>query len=314
MKIIKHIVVGLDLSTMDKYLLNYAAFIFRRLGPEKISFIHVTPSFTLLEELQEIDDDEYEPLDVLIQNEMEEIIDAEFTPHVQGDIEKNIVVLEGETSEQFIRFSVKSDADLILLGKKSGLRGAGATLKQIISLSPCSVMLASELAPHSIDNILLPMNFSKHARLAFERANMLSKYFGAKYFMQYVNTEVSFNGLLQNQFFNNFNYDKSKFKEEVVKKAKEKFKSFLKKVEKTEDELPAIKFSVNTDGDPSYTIYRYAVKQKADLILLGAGIRSSYSNLFLDSVSEKLAGYDMTIPIYIVKDKERNLKKINSIF
>ncbi|MEH0155922.1 universal stress protein [Limibacter armeniacum] len=316
MKVIDHIIVGLDLSTMDGYLLEYAAFISNKLGADKISFLHVTPTFSVFDELEDDWTEEEIPdsLEEIIKEELSDRVQKYFHPKSKTSIEQQVVVLEGDTTEQFIRYAVTSNADLLLLGKKSGLKGAGLILKQVISLSPCSVMLASELAPHSIDNIMLPLNFSSNSILAYERAEMLSKYFGANYFMQFVNTEVTLTSLLKTKIYTFSEKEKEAFKGSVEKEAKAKYKKFLKKIGKTEDEMTDIKFTVNTDGDPAYTIYRYAIKRKADLILLGAGIRSSYSNLFLDSISEKLAAYDSTIPVYIVKNKERNLKNIHDLF
>ena len=87
--------------------------------------------------------------------------------------------------------------------------------------------------------------------------------------------------------------------------AKRDFDKFL---EENNLQLPeACKMILDDDNSPSDKIFEYAEEVKADMIVMGSKGRTGMASILFGSVASKIIGYDTTIPLLVVKEKEENM-------
>ncbi|EMR02061.1 Universal stress protein family protein [Cesiribacter andamanensis AMV16] len=66
-------------------------------------------------------------------------------------------------------------------------------------------------------------------------------------------------------------------------------------------------FTLDNNHDPVKEIYHRAVKEQADLIIIGSKGKTQTAAALMGSVADRLAHYNRSIPLLIVKDKNENI-------
>jgi len=95
-------------------------------------------------------------------------------------------------------YAAEGDIDLIIMGThgRRGLRRLllGSVAEEVVRLAPCPVLTVPEASDVTdagqIKSILVPIDFSEHARLALTRANELATGYGAEIHVLHVVDEV----------------------------------------------------------------------------------------------------------------------------
>ncbi len=304
MKKINNLLICLDLTDMDESLIKYANFAVDIFKPQKLSFIHVMDAIDIPEELSTTFTDLDEPLDRIIREEIEEKVSDHFE---RANMVKHEVVLEsGLTIEKIVQYARKQKTDLAIMGKKIGYAGHGGVVKNIIGLIPSSVMLISETTPHQINNILVRTNFARPSVLAYQMASQLAGQTGAT---------IEFHHVYRfpfNRYPGQSAMDRKKLKEKLDPYLNKEYEKFVKKNNLDKD-VP-FNYSVDMQGDEAQSLYNYAIKWGANLVITGSRIKSKLANIILDSTSEKLAGAGKNIPVLIVKDTKESVGLLKALF
>lgn len=293
----KNLIVCLDLTNLDDQLIKYSAYLAENMGLKRINFVHIIETDDMPKEMiEEMFPDLDEPIEDVIKRDLEEKIDNNMD-RAKSPAKIEVTLKQGNATDTILNLAEKSQADLLLLGKKIGYNGSGILSGKIVRLVHCSVMILPETWRYDIKRILAPVDFSDFSRLALQHALFIAGKFNAEVLCHYVyNLSMRYYPYIPSK----------KMSDEVQKKAKEEYKKFLKKINKKPDDIPCI-YTQDNDNQPADQIYDQAIQQHADLIVMGSKGRTNAASFLLGSVAEKLTTYDKTIPLLIIKNKDENL-------
>lgn len=293
--------VGLDLTNMDSLILGYLDFLSGIERPEQITFIHIVEDRGISDELSELfpEVDTTKSLESIIREELKKKIDKHFdteNPHI------NIIVREGDTTELLLSSLEEFDPDLLVLGKKTGYEGEGILARKISKYAHCSLLFVAENSQYQLQNVHVPIKFSKASARAVRFAQSLSEKVEADLHIQHVYRYPK-------QFFPYIPSDK--YSERMDKHLREKYSSFKEKFELTQ--LPECTFVVNKDGKPADKIYNLTLHTRADMLVVGAKSKSSAAALISNELADSLADYHFGIPVLIYKEKEEHIGLLRSL-
>lgn len=297
----KHWMVGLDLTNMDAVINGYVSFLAEENAPDRITFFHIIDQAGVTEELQELFPELQEAvtLNSMIREKLEKKVQA-YLDVEQTDIQ--ILIREGNPTQNILSLLEEYNPDLLILGKKSGYEGEGVLPRKIVKYAHCSILFVSENTYYSLDDVLVPFSFTSSSAKALQAAHKLVDTLDGELHIQHVYEYPK-------QFFPYI--PSGKYEERMTKHLQKKFIKFKEKYDLKE--LPAPRFSVNEDGRIADKIYDYTLHTKSDLIIIGAKIKSSAAALFTDDLAEGLAEYHFGRPVLIYKDKKEHVGLLKSI-
>ena len=299
-----NILVCLDLSEMDYFLINYSNFLISTFKPEKLTFIHVMDIYDIPDEIMDSFGGSDSNLEDVVIEELEERIGNGLSE--KEGVKVSLVLEKGGTTEKILRYSRKNRIDLSILGKKVGYTGQGSVAKKVVGLLPSSVLVISETSQKSINKILVRMDFSTMAQYTLEVAQMIAKYTKATIECHHVYK------LPLNYFPRQTPENIKRLKTQVGDVVNKEYSKFLKKF-KIDNPLP-ITSSLEIQADEPQLLYNHAIINNFDLILTGTRIKSPLANLILDSTSEKLVGGEKGVPVMVVKDRKESSGLLKAIF
>lgn len=296
-----HWMVGLDLTNMDDLVLGYLDFLSQINEPEHLTFIHVIEDEEISEELNELfpEVESSKSLERIIREELQKKIDQHFDangPHV------NIIVKDGNTTETLLSALNELDPDLLVLGKKTGYEGEGVLARKITKYAYCSLLFVAENSQYKLENIHVPITFSKASARALNQAQEMTETVGAEFHVQHVYDYPK-------QFFPYIPSDK--YSERMNDHLNKKYQKFKKKYDLKD--LPDCFFTVNEDGKEADQIYDLTLRTRADLIMVGAKSKTSAAALLTDELADSLAEYHFGVPVLIHKEKEEHIGLLKSL-
>ena len=295
---LNHILVCLDLSDMDDFLIRYAHFLAEKIHPESITFLHVMRPYDIPKEIVEAFPHLDEPVINVVQEELQEKVKELIEP-VNG-VDLKTKVIEGFPTETIVKFTQKNDITLTLMGKKMGYEGHGSIVRKVLGIIPSSVLLISETTHHKIENIMVRMDFSKISGMALKMALRIKELTGAEVSCHHVHK------LPLNYFPQNQPGEDKRLQQHIEKHSNKEFQKFIKRLKPGDEQIP-FSFSLDVENEEAQILYNRALTIGADMILIGSKIKSELADIIVDSTSEKLAGSDKNIPVFIVKDRTQTM-------
>jgi nucleotide-binding universal stress UspA family protein len=300
-----NILICMDLTEMDDFLIRYVNFLVKNISPKKIFFLHLLHANDLpeeiLDELPEMD----KSLNEIIREELEEKIKNEFEPgngvNVQVDVE------EGIRSDILLEYTRDNKINLTIFGKKVGYIGAGSLARRVMPLTPSSVLLVNTSSEPKLDNILVRMDFSKMSEIAMNTAVMLSN-----------QTDASVSALnafkIPLSHFPQYSVeDERRLKEKMTKHGKKEYDKFMKKLKLDPQVIPC-KHVYNKNYNEAHLLYHHGLINHVDLVMIGSKVKSELANVILDRTSEDLADAEKNINVLIVKDRKQTLGFLEVLF
>ncbi len=301
----ENILICLDLTEMDDFLISYTNFIVDTFQPQKVTFLHVMESFNLPEEMASDFPELGEPLQDIIQEELEEKIGAGY--HNDNKVAHKLEILQGHTTEEIVNYARKNKTTLTLMGKKIGYRGRGGVVMKILGLIPSSVLLISETAQRTMKRLMVRMDYNKISAIALKMGqNIAQQTSGSLQCLRVIKVPIFY-------FPQQTSAVESKLKSRLTNHAEKEYKKFLRR-QKLEPEIAPCSFVVDMKSDEAQVIYNNAIQQDIDLIIIGSKIKSEMANVIIDSTSEKLAGVEKNIPVLIVKDRKQSIGFLEALF
>lgn len=295
----QRLLVALDLTEMDEVLIQYVAELSRQLNIEKIYFIYVVKSLELSEEIRKKYPELLAPVDESckkqIQNNLDKHLPKDFSIPYEIDVE------EGNASELILKWAKVKEVDMIVLGKKTDLKGSGIKAQKITKLAHCSVVFVSETLPQKLKKIVVPIDFSEDAKLALGVAKMLTN--------QNDNAEVMCLHIYNVPVgYHASGKSYEEFAAIMKENAKKDYQKFIGSV-KEFDTNNIIDYYVLNEGskDIDEEIYHFALDKNADAIIIGSRGKTSAAHLLLGSTAEKLLHFNYHIPVFMIKDKRKNI-------
>ena len=300
---IERVLVAVDLTEMDDTLIQYITFLSNNISIDRVYFFNVMKSLELPDEIIEKYPDLVAPMDEATKKEIQFTIDKESGNLLKADYE--IKVTDGNTAEKILKWAKIKEVDLIVLGKKSGLEGEGIVSGKVVKLAPCSVVMVPEVMPSNFQKIVVPIDYSKTSRLAFEFSLFMASNIESLGLTCLNIYEVPTGYHLSGKSFNEF--------AEIMKKnAEDSFNEFVSQYNTKGIKIDA-KYELDENGNFAKKIYQFAVKEKANVIVIGSKGRTQAAAVLLGSIAEKLIKLNAQIPLIVVKERRHNMDFLEAL-
>lgn len=286
----KNIIIGLDLTKMDDALLRYVAFLVKVFDTQKICFVHNIKAVDLPEDWEDILSDDFSSLEEVIEENIEEKINQ----HFDSDFQYAIRITKSDyTAHAIAALTNELWADTIIIGKKLEYRGKGIQASKLVSIVKCNVLFVPETASTKIENLLVPIDFSRHSRITIRYARHFSTTLNAsfrllnvfrlpqRYFPYIEEGEAAFNKMKQH--------------------AQKSYQQFLAKFQKDDNAELECLFEAAKDKSITQIIIRQAKKQQADLVVVGVKGKNKMPTLVVGSVTTRLVSSELNVPLLVIK-------------
>ncbi|EOZ95151.1 hypothetical protein A33Q_3356 [Indibacter alkaliphilus LW1] len=274
-----------DLSSMDELLLKYIKKLDTQFEFKQLDIIHWLEVEDLPAGVREALAAEGRSLNDVLTEELMEQVEAQFGPN---NANVNILIRTEKSITDLIKFIDSSGYDLMLLGKKGYYEGSGILSSKLVRLSKTPCLFVPEMARPSVAAILAPIDFSKFSEPVVKLSLKLSQQAEASLELLHVIK-------LSMQFFP-YIKDTKDIKQELKRKAEERYRQLKKKLDKT----PECTMIFGKDEHISKTIYDYAIGEGVDLIVIGRKGSHNDSDFLIGSVAERLIANDKSIPVLVV--------------
>ncbi|MDR9418470.1 universal stress protein [Gracilimonas sp.] len=302
MKNFEHWFVCTDLSKMDDILIGYTHFLTSVIKPKTISFLHVVESGSVAQEMVELfpDLENKDDFEDAIRKELTKKVNSEFE---DSDVETRIIIKKGRPTDEIIEMMNTMDPDLLVMGKKTGYVGEGVIARRIVKYVPASILFVPENSRYSIDTILTPVDFSEQSAKAVQVASKMMKSNNGSVRAQHIFKYPT-------HFFPYMPTDEEKKKiNEHIEEQKEDFISDYSIPDDVNFTL-----TLHKEGRMGDEVYDEAVRNQADLIMVGAKSSKKITSILRDDFTDKMTYYSFGIPLLILKNKEKHQKFFKSLF
>jgi len=294
--------VCLDLSKMDPILIRYVNYLADKLQPESVTFFHVIETSPISDELLELFPEYDEPED------LEEAIHDDLSGKIKDDFKHSgsnvqLVIKSGSPTNQIIEYINSQTPDLLVMGKKTGYRGKGIVARKIIKYVVSSLLFVPESSRYSLNQALVPVDFSEQSARAINTARQIVKKNDGKVTAQHIYTYPA-------RFFPAIPTD------DVMEKMDEHLsdKKTAFAMEHDIDDSVKFVFSLHREGDKMDEIYDQVSIDQTDMIFVAYKSNKKLKSIFMDDFIDKMVKYLFGIPVFILKDKKKHKKFIDSLF
>jgi nucleotide-binding universal stress UspA family protein len=164
----KRLLVGISLNDQDGTAIRYAAMISRLAKSEKITFLHVSSTNEIDEEVCKIYPELRQSCNGSTTQEIENLVKKYYDGH--PDTQLNCEVVEGSPLVELLRRTRQEDIDLIIMRKRAADKTRGTLSTKLARKAPCSVLFVPEGTKAWYTKILVPVDFSENAKDAMEVA------------------------------------------------------------------------------------------------------------------------------------------------
>jgi nucleotide-binding universal stress UspA family protein len=255
----------------DESLLRYAAMVCRLAPGAEVHCVHVRPRSSVFPELQRIE------------KKWDELCRHCGDPCGRGDIRFH--VLEGDLTDEVLRFAVDAKAELIVVGASQRGGARRSLARRLAMKAPCSVWAVPHGSPARIGRMLVPIDFSSRSADALGVATSVAASAGLE------KCEAL------HVFFNEANVTYDEYAEVVRDNEQTAFHIFAARID-----LHGVYVKPRFVEAPqvAHAIQRVAIETAADLIVMGTRGRSRSASVLLGSETDQMLR-STTIPVLAVK-------------
>ncbi len=329
---LKRILAPIDFSAQDEQIITFLSAIARMVDVEEIFFLHVIPQ----------DHWTKEPGYSTGQS-IEELLESKFATGVAEHFKDHPTqihfrIKHGSKAETIVTYAKNKMIDLIAIGKKrfrpdpspkpvpeEALKyshpiefltsspivekeSSGYLVRKVANISPCSMLIIPENLPATISHVIVPVDFNDASKVAMEKAYEIS-------FQSANNPKIDCLHVFSapiNGFHTGMNY--KDWIDSIAEGRRRAFEDFFKKTRIPERSAVNCKFIHDPEGDSAKVIARYAQQIKASAICIGTEGRSFLASLILGDVAERLLAYELRQPLFIIKDRTKNIGFFDALF
>lgn len=282
-----HILIGLDLSEMDQYIIQYAKILDHILNVEQITFIHNLKLGELPKEL--IQKDQLE----LIQQRIVKRIETQIAATAVNYTYEIIVKLENYSELAFTAVAKKKNYDLLVLGNKQKLSGNGALANKLVRILPFATLLVPETFNIPIETVIDAIDFSRYTNsimLWADRFKNNSKGQRIKHSAVHISKSYwSYLPMMTEKELDKISLEDVKEKEEKWNKQYPHYTD-IEIIPAKNQNIPA-------------ALINYAKNKKADLLILGVKGSTGIKDIILGSVANHLLHRPTDTCLLFVKSK-----------
>lgn len=289
------VLAALDLSLLDKKLLEYLASVSPVFETQKVYFVHIMPDFKVPKnvdvEFHKLFSSAY-PVDEKVRDELAFQVGSAFE-QLKG-IELNVEVREGSPYKKLIHWTEVKEVDLLVVGQKEISEGSGITAKRVARKTKCNVLFVPNKASADIKNILVPIDFSDHSAKALRSAlEICKKLPDAKVTCLYV-VDLPIDDYYSRSL------QSTGYKAVLMEAAQKAYDQFMQE-HAFDLNLIEPTFVENYYQNTAQHIHEYAQNAPCDLIMIGAQGHTAFENFLYGSVTERLVEKNKSVPLMIIR-------------
>lgn len=279
------IMVALDLSNMDKIVLNYLNYLTQIWNIEHIDFIHNIKQSELYNILDDFVEDTVQ-LEDIIDRELTRVVKDNYTSSTPYEVH---VASDNYTESIFSFFAKENKIDLVILGKKSELQGTGGMSLKLVNMINCHMLLVPEEVENKLEYILLPTDFTANSAKSFQMAMSMRNQRNCKLQALHV-----FN--IPQVYFPYI--DREKAIDKTQEHLDDRFATFARRFKL--NDIP-FKHFYRRDLSIVESIRKYAREENADMIIMSAKGGNKLTSLFIGSITKDMLLQDFRMPVMVVK-------------
>ncbi len=283
-----NILVGLDLSKMDAYLIDYIKTLNQIFIVDKITFLHNIKLGELPKDL--LSDERLQTIQRKIKNRLERLVeDAELNfPYTVK------VSMENLSEIAFQHIGKKEHFDLLIVGNKQELQGNGALAYKLLRLFPSPVMAVPETFKTPIKTLVNAITFSKYTKAVL---NWAERFTSKDENLPIKQLSVNVSKLYYYSLMTHKEAEKA-IQEDISQKRKKWEKDFqaygeMEIIQAEEKSIPT-------------TLLSYAKQKNAEIIILGIKSNSMIRDLMIGSVANELFARASDMVLLFVKSKNKS--------
>lgn len=281
------ILVGLDLSEMDQYLIDYMKTLNQIFTIHEVVFLHNI-------KLGEL------PRDLLSENQLDRI-QKKITDKLTNKVQETAlpfsfrikVTMENLSEIAFEKIGKVEDFDLLVMGNKQELKGNGALPYKLLRLFPAPALIVPETFKTPIKTIVEAITFSKYTKHVLTWA--------AHFKSSEKDPEIKHHAVnISKVFYYPLMTDK-----EADKTTEEDIARKKKKWHKEYNEYGNIDIVKAEGRSVPNALITYAQDKKADIIILGVKSNSIIRDLMVGSVANELFTRASDMALLFVKSQRK---------
>ncbi len=289
--------LALELGSTDNKTLEYLDFLTGQVPTGAIYFLHVLPRFDVLNSMLGREAEgmisNYEINDEVV-TKMDREIRARMSTHEGMHVEFD--VKEGSPLEQLLEDAKDVNADLVIIGQKSGVSRHGILAKNLARRAPGNTLIVPDRSKVQLKRILVPIDFSPHSINAMRNALALNESLETPAEIVAVNIYE-----MPNLSVYKIQRTRAQFEKMLRKDHEEAFEAFLNTHFPDQKEQIRIELIMQEAPGIAQYLMEFATAEEADMIVMGAKGHSKVELLLLGSVTEKLLAINEYIPTLVVK-------------
>ena len=296
----KHILAELNLDHADTAVVGYSGMITKLTKSPELIFSHIKDHIHAREEVL-IDDDIFLPTQEEVAADK---IKHTITEGYRGspNTKMKLLVKEGHPLKYLLGQIKEHDTDLVIIGREPHSAISRKLPIKLARKAPCSVLIVPEGARAEINSIVVPIDFSYHAKDAVEIAIEFA-----------IATHIPVITLLH-LFKLPSGYSKNgKCEEEFCdimrKNARQEYDYFIEDIDFRGIETVV---HIGHDEHLAQGILEEIKQQGSDLIIVGARGRDAGAGILMGSITEDMIKLS-PVPILAVKDKGKGMSFFESI-
>jgi len=294
---IHRILVGLDLSSMDEYILSFLSQNYESLTTEKIYFIHVDERLLSGNE-PDADRESYDSLRKETSKELATQIENLFA---KADVDFDLHLIGGDPEKEIRDWSSAKEIDLVVLGHKR-IPSHEVEVKKLVKKSGCSLLLIPELSDYEIKKIGVAMDLSEQSHHSLKEAEFIAKKKGAKL--------IGFHSYQVPSGYHKTGKDHKEFAKVMEDHARKDVEQFLKKANLSNIK---VEYTYDENNQPAECIAQFAQTNGVDLLVTGSKGRTDAASMLIGSVAKELTKILHDIPLMIIKEKNENMDIVDAL-
>ncbi|MFW5759984.1 MAG: universal stress protein [Cyclobacteriaceae bacterium] len=291
-------IVALDFSNFDNIILKYTSYFSGYLQPKEIHFVNI----------QKEEDYEYLPLNLLeLKRQVYKDRELNLKDKVQqyfpddDNIKKYFHVLEGSVVYEILNLDNYYRFDLLIMGKKPSQEGMAFSVDRLAKKITSNVLIIPHDAMARLQRILIPIDFSAHAQLAFQVAKKL-------YLRNTAKIQLLTHHFYKVPFEYTLEHSEHELQQIIEQYARKKMRQFIKRGSRVRDS-----YSQRGGGDIAVLLANWVRENAIDLVVCGSKGQTKRSLLMLGSNVQKMIYTISGCPLLIIKEPDENKNFFNAM-
>lgn len=296
----QHILSELNLDEADEAVVQYTSLLTHFTKSTELYFSHVQEHLHAREELP-MDDDILLPTQTEVaKDRLTALIKKNFKGYPKT--KKELLIKEGHQLKFLLGQIKDHEIDLVIVGREPHSPISRKLPIKLARKAPCSVLIVPDYAKPKITSIVVPIDFSHHAKDAVEEAISLA--IAAKLesitllHLFKLPSGYSKNGKCEEEFC-----------EIMRKNAMEEYEYFIQDIDYKGIN---INLDIGHDEHLAHGILEEIKDRGADIVIVGARGRDAGAGVLMGSITEDLISKS-PVPILAVKDKGKGMSFFESL-